>query len=104
MSTKGSPNRDGPERGGNPTQSPSVKHICVYLAGNIGTREEHVRQAETLGRLMATEGIGLVYGGARVGLMGALADAVLAHGGSVTGVILFRFSWKMTVLKIRYTQ
>ena len=53
MSTKGSPNGDGPKRGGNPTQSPSAKHICVYLAGNIGKREEHVRQAETLGRLMA---------------------------------------------------
>ena len=87
MSTKGSRNRDGPECGSNPTQSPSAKHICVYLAGNIGTREEHVREAETLGCLMAREGIGLVYGGARVGLMGALADAVLAHGGSVTGVI-----------------
>ncbi len=64
-----------------------MKHICVYLAGNIGHEKRHVEQAETLGRLMATEGIGLVYGGARVGLMGVLANAVLAHGGGVTGVI-----------------
>ncbi len=64
-----------------------MKHICVYLAGNAGNREAHVRQAESLGRLMATERIGLVYGGARVGLMGILADAVLEHGGTVDGVI-----------------
>jgi uncharacterized protein (TIGR00730 family) len=64
-----------------------MKQICVYLAGNIGHEKGHVEQAETLGRLMAAEGIGLVYGGACVGLMGVLADAVLAHGGVVTGVI-----------------
>ena len=70
-----------------PSTSNGMKHICVYLAGNIGHEKRHVEQAETLGRLMATEGIGLVYGGARVGLMGVLANAVLAYGGSVTGVI-----------------
>ena len=64
-----------------------MKHICVYLAGNTGNEKKHVEQAETLGRLMATERVGLVYGGARVGLMGVLANAVLAHGGSVTGII-----------------
>ena len=64
-----------------------MKRICVYLAGNIGHGKGHVEQAETLGHLMATEGIGLVYGGARVGLMGILANAILAHDGSVTGVI-----------------
>ncbi len=64
-----------------------MKQICVYLAGSIGHEKGHAEQAETLGRLMAEEGIGLVYGGARVGLMGVLADAVLAHGGVVTGVI-----------------
>ena len=64
-----------------------MKRICVYLAGNIGHEKGHAEQAETLGRLMAVEGIGLVYGGARVGLMGVLADAVLTHGGVVTGVI-----------------
>lgn len=64
-----------------------MKQICVYLAGNTGHEKIHVEQAETLGRLMAKQRIGLVYGGARVGLMGVLADAALAHGGVVTGVI-----------------
>ena len=53
----------------------------------MGCDERIVEQARTLGRLMAQEGIGLVYGGARVGLMGVLADTVLDHGGVVTGVI-----------------
>ena len=87
MSTKGSPNSDDFEPGVSPSHPKGMKNICVYLAGNIGYRKAHVRQAETLGRLMAAEGIGLVYGGARVGLMGVLADNVLAHGGVVTGVI-----------------
>ena len=64
-----------------------MKQICVYLAGNTGHEKIHVEQAETLGRLMAKQRIGLVYGGARVGLMGVLADAALTHGGVVTGVI-----------------
>lgn len=64
-----------------------TKYICVYLGGNMGCDERIVEQARTLGRLMAQEGIGLVYGGARVGLMGVLADTVLDHGGVVTGVI-----------------
>ena len=63
------------------------KYICVYLGGNMGRDERIAEQARTLGYLMAEKGIGLVYGGARVGLMGVLADAVLAHGGAVTGVI-----------------
>ena len=67
--------------------SDARKYICVYLGHLIGREERYVEQAETVGRLMAAEGIGLVYGGANVGLMGILADALLAHGGSVTGVI-----------------
>ena len=63
------------------------KYICVYLGGNLGRDKRFVEQTRTLGRLMAENGIGLVYGGASVGLMGVLADAVLAHGGVVTGVI-----------------
>ncbi len=63
------------------------KYICVYLGGNMGRDERFVEQTRTLGRLMAENGIGLVYGGASVGLMGVLANAVLAHGGVVTGVI-----------------
>ena len=63
------------------------KYICVYLAGNTGGNERIVEETRTLGRLMAARDIGLIYGGARIGLMGVLADAVLAHGGVVTGVI-----------------
>ena len=63
------------------------KYICVYLGGNMGGDERIAEQARTLGCSMAQKGIGLVYGGARVGLMGVLADAVLEHGGVVTGVI-----------------
>ena len=63
------------------------KYICVYLGGNMGCDERIVEQARTLGRLMAKNGIGLVYGGAGVGLMSVLADTVLDCGGVVIGVI-----------------
>ena len=64
-----------------------MKHICVYLGGHVGYEKRYVEEAETLGRLMAADGVGLVYGGARVGLMGALANAVLSNGGFATGVV-----------------
>ena len=63
------------------------KYICVYLGGNLGNDERIVEQTKVLGRLLAQQGTGLVYGGANVGLMGTLANAVLEHGGVVTGVI-----------------
>ena len=64
-----------------------MKHVCVYLGGHVGYRKRYVDEAETLGRLMAADGVGLIYGGARVGLMGVLADAVLSNGGFATGVV-----------------
>ena len=64
-----------------------MKRICVFAGSSFGARLEYVAAASELGRVLATRGIGLVYGGARVGLMGAVADAVLAGGGSVIGVI-----------------
>ena len=87
MSPEGSPNSNDFEPDVSASHPKGMKSICVYLAGNIGHGKGHVEQAEALGHLMATEGIGLVYGGARVGLMGILANAILAHDGSVTGVI-----------------
>lgn len=63
------------------------KYICVYLGGNMGRDERIAQQARSLGQMMAARGIGLVYGGAHVGLMGTLADAVLDAGGVVIGVI-----------------
>jgi uncharacterized protein (TIGR00730 family) len=64
-----------------------VKSVCVFTGSSAGTRPEYREAARDLGRLLAERGIGLVYGGARVGLMGAVADAALEAGGSVIGVI-----------------
>ena len=61
--------------------------LCVYCASGIGLDSRHVEAARELGRAMAGERIRLVYGGARIGLMGALADAVLGAGGDVVGII-----------------
>jgi uncharacterized protein (TIGR00730 family) len=63
------------------------RRLCVFCGSSPGNDEGYRRQAETVGRAMAARGIGLVYGGAHVGLMGAVADAALAAGGEVTGVI-----------------
>jgi uncharacterized protein (TIGR00730 family) len=65
----------------------TIKSICVYCASGPGNNPAFMQAAAKLGRLMAENGIRLVYGGGSVGLMGALADAVLDHGGFVTGVI-----------------
>ena len=64
-----------------------MKRICVFAGSNSGLRPEYLAAAQELGHVLARQEVGLVYGGARVGLMGALADAVLAERGHVTGVI-----------------
>lgn len=64
-----------------------LKNICVYCGANAGAHPAYAEAARTLGREMAKKGIGLVYGGASVGLMGEIASAVLEGGGRVTGVI-----------------
>ncbi len=69
-------------------------HVCVYLGGNVGCEQRYAEEADALGRRLAAEGVGLVYGGARVGLMGVLAQAVMANGGFVTGVIPRRLSYQ----------
>jgi len=61
--------------------------IAVFCASANGARPEYRAAAEELGRALASRGLGLIYGGARVGLMGAVADAALAAGGYVVGVI-----------------
>ena len=61
--------------------------LGVFCGSGLGNAAAFREQVGALGHLLADEGIGLVYGGARVGLMGVLADAVLAHGGEVIGVI-----------------
>jgi uncharacterized protein (TIGR00730 family) len=64
-----------------------MKRIAVYCGSNKGTRPEYVAAAQQLGALIAQARIELVYGGGCVGLMGAVADAALEHGGHVIGVI-----------------
>ena len=61
--------------------------VCVFCGSSPGARPAYTEATEELARLLAAEGIGVVYGGCGVGLMGKLADAVLAHGGEITGVI-----------------
>ncbi|MEM6993264.1 MAG: TIGR00730 family Rossman fold protein [Myxococcota bacterium] len=64
-----------------------VARICVFLGSNLGARPAYREAATALGGLLADRKIGLVYGGASVGLMGAVADGCLAQGGEVIGVI-----------------
>ena len=64
-----------------------IKSICVYCASGPGKVPAFVDAAADFGRVLAENGIRLVYGGGSVGLMGSLANAVLDYGGTVTGVI-----------------
>ena len=64
-----------------------LAEICVFCGSSAGANPRYRQAAASLGRELADRGIGLVYGGGAVGLMGAVADAVMACGGRVTGVI-----------------
>ena len=64
-----------------------MKSICVYCGSNAGAKPVYAERATALGTRIAAEGLQLVYGGGNVGLMGIVADAVLANGGDVVGVI-----------------
>ena len=64
-----------------------MKAICVYCGSNAGSRPAYAERAAALGERIAREGLALVYGGGNVGLMGLAADAALAAGGEVIGVI-----------------
>ncbi|MAG55892.1 MAG: TIGR00730 family Rossman fold protein [Planctomycetes bacterium] len=61
--------------------------ICVFCGSRTGERERYARTADDVGRLLAERGVDLVYGGGSIGLMGRCADAALAAGGNVIGVI-----------------
>lgn len=61
--------------------------ICVFCGSGAGVRDEYLAAAVAFGHLLAERGLTLVYGGASVGLMGAIADAALAAGGDVVGVL-----------------
>jgi uncharacterized protein (TIGR00730 family) len=64
-----------------------VTSLCVYCGSNSGSQAQYAEQATAFGAELAARGITLVYGGGKVGLMGTVADAVLAGGGKVIGVI-----------------
>jgi hypothetical protein len=76
-----------------------VRNICVYCGSNIGKNAAHAAAARALGRAMAKAGIGLVYGGGGLGLMGELARTVMAAGGRVTGIIPAFLSEKEHMLR-----
>lgn len=64
-----------------------INSICVYCASGPGTNPAYVAAAKSFGRILSENGIRLIYGGGSVGLMGAIADAVLDSGGEITGII-----------------
>jgi uncharacterized protein (TIGR00730 family) len=64
-----------------------LRSLCVFCGSSHGRNIAYREAAESLGRALAASGRRLVFGGGKVGLMGVLADAVLAHGGEATGVI-----------------
>jgi uncharacterized protein (TIGR00730 family) len=68
-------------------ESKKIKYLCVYCGSKMGQDEQFKKTAAELGTLLAKSGWGLVYGGGNVGLMGVVADAVMAAGGPVIGVI-----------------
>jgi uncharacterized protein (TIGR00730 family) len=65
----------------------TIRNICVYCGSGPGANPAFERAAKHFGKILAGNGIGLVYGGGSLGLMGALAASALEHGGVVTGVI-----------------
>jgi uncharacterized protein (TIGR00730 family) len=69
------------------TMASTLHNLAVFCASAHGTKPEYRAAAEELGRTLAERKIGLIYGGAKVGLMGSVADAALAAGGRVVGVI-----------------
>lgn len=64
-----------------------MRRLCVFCGSNVGGRAAYAESARRLGSALARRRVGLVYGGGSVGLMGVLADAALADGGEVIGVI-----------------
>jgi uncharacterized protein (TIGR00730 family) len=64
-----------------------VRRVCVFCGASSGRAPEYAEAARAFGAAVAARGLGLVYGGGRVGLMGALADGALTAGGEVVGVI-----------------
>ncbi len=64
-----------------------IKSVCVFCGSSAGSRESYKKAARNLGRLLAQQGITLIYGGSNLGLMTLIADEAMAHGGHVIGVM-----------------
>ena len=64
-----------------------IRTVCVYCGSGPGTNPRFIEAATAFGKILAENGIRLVYGGGSMGLMGAVANSVLDHGGFVTGII-----------------
>jgi uncharacterized protein (TIGR00730 family) len=64
-----------------------INALCVYCGSSAGTDPAFVAAAQTFGKILAENDVRLIYGGGSIGLMGALAQAVLKHGGNATGII-----------------
>ena len=64
-----------------------MKRICVFCGSAVGAKPVHAEEAKKLGEALVRNGLGLVFGGGHIGLMGVVADAVLRKGGEVIGVI-----------------
>jgi hypothetical protein len=79
---------------------PRMKNLCVFCGSNFGTRPAYRASATKVGSLLAARGITLVYGGGKVGMMGALADACLSAGGRVIGIIPKSLAAKEIAIRI----
>jgi uncharacterized protein (TIGR00730 family) len=75
------------KRVGERTKAGSIRNVCVYCGSGLGKNPSYTAAARTLGAELAAHGIGLVYGGGSLGLMGEVARATLDNGGRVTGII-----------------
>ena len=64
-----------------------MRRVCVFCGSSVGNQPAYAEAAQAMGAVLAKRGVGLVYGGGNVGLMGVVADAVMAHGGEAIGVI-----------------
>jgi len=70
-----------------PPPPPRLKSLCVFCGSSPGADPRHRKEAARLGRQLAEAGVTLIYGGGHLGIMGALAEAAVRHGGKVIGVI-----------------
>ena len=76
-----------------------IKTVCVYCGSGPGTNPHFIESAKAFGKVLAENGIRLVYGGGSLGIMGAVASSVLDHGGMVTGIIPDFLKLKENALK-----